>query len=91
MMTPARHRRFKLEAEEALRHWSDNIKGMLAGRYGKGEVGHILILFPFGNDTSATWISDATRPGVARMLRKLADHLDDRRVILPGDDRFDLQ
>lgn len=90
-MTPNQRQQFKQEAEGALRHWSENIKTMLTGRYGKGEVGHILILFPFGNDTSATWISDATRPGVARMLRKLADHLEDRRVILPGDDRFGLQ
>lgn len=81
-------KKFKVESEEAMRYWSDNIKAMLASRFGKSKVGHILILFPFGAEVSPSWISDATRDSVAKMLRKLADHLDDRRIILPGRDDY---
>jgi hypothetical protein len=72
--------------EEAMRYWSSNMKAMLEHEFGKDRVGHILIIFPFGDDVGASWISDARRDSVIQMLRHLADHIEspDARIIRPN-------
>lgn len=71
--------------EEAMRYWSNNIKEMLNFEFGQDKVGHILVIFPFGDDVSSSWISDARRDSVVQMLRLLADHIEspDARIIRP--------
>lgn len=72
--------------EDAMRYWSDNIKAMLAHEYGAQKVGHILMVFPFGANANLSWISDAKRESVIKMLRHLADHIEhpDARIIMPS-------
>lgn len=72
--------------EDAMRYWSSNIKAMLESEFGKDKVGHILIVFPFGDDVSASWISDARRESVINMLHHLADHIEspDAKIIRPN-------
>jgi hypothetical protein len=69
-----------------MRYWSGNIKAMLEGEFGKDKVGHILIVFPFGDDVSCSWISDARRESVINMLHHLADHIEspDAKIIRPN-------
>jgi hypothetical protein len=71
--------------EEAMRYWSNNIRAMLAHEYGDAKVGHILLVFPFGANASLSWISDANRESVVKMLRHLADHIEhpDAKIIMP--------
>lgn len=71
--------------EDAMRYWSSNIKEMLDHEYGRDKVGHILIVFPYGSEVGASWISTAQRQSVIKMLRHLADHIErpDARIILP--------
>lgn len=73
------------KTEEALRYWSTNLKAMLDHEYGKDRVGHIIIVFPYGENSSPSWITDARRDSVIRMLRELADHIEspDARIIHP--------
>jgi hypothetical protein len=72
--------------EEAVRFWSSNIKAMLTQKFGKDKVGHIVIIFPFGHDVSCSWISDARRHDVVKLLRKLADHIEspNAKIIRPN-------
>jgi len=76
---------FKKEIEEAMRHWSAVIKQMTTSKYGNGKIGHILIIFPFGPQASPSWISDAIRSDVVRMLRELADHIEspEAKIVRP--------
>lgn len=73
------------KVEEAMRYWSSNIREMLKYEFGADKVGHILIIFPFGDDVTSSWISDARRDSVVQMLRHLADHIEspDAKIIRP--------
>lgn len=65
-----------------MRYWSANIKAMLAHEFGKDKVGHILIVFPFGDDVGTSWISDARRESVINMLHHLADHIESPDAVI---------
>lgn len=84
-MDPTTKTKLTPKVEEAMRYWSTNIKAMLAQEFGNDKVGHILVIFPFGDDVGASWISDARRDSVVEMLRHLADHIEspDARIIRP--------
>jgi len=62
--------------KEGMKFWSDNIKAMLATKFGKGKLGHILVVFPFGEATECSYISDTDGRGLAMMLRHLADRIE---------------
>lgn len=65
--------KFISDLELAMRFWAKEMKLALNNRFGKDKVGHILILFPFGQTTTCSWISNARRPSVVAMLRHMAD------------------
>jgi hypothetical protein len=71
--------------EEAMRYWSNNIKLMTDHEFGKDKIGHLILIFPYGHDVSCSWISTARRDSVVKMLRHLADHIEnpDARIIYP--------
>lgn len=74
------------EALAALEYWSNTITMSLRGKFGKGRLGHILILFDFGkHGRTFHWASDAKRHSVIDTLRHLADHIEstDSKIILP--------
>ena len=75
-MTDPVNRKFISDIELAMRFWAKEIKLALDERFGKDKVGHILILFPFGQTTNASWISNARRASVVAMLRLLADYIE---------------
>ena len=65
--------KFISDLELAMRFWAKEIRLALDNRFGKDKVGHILILFPFGQTTTCSWISNARRQSVIAMLRHMAD------------------
>jgi len=66
------------EAAEALKHWSDDISKALVEHFGKGRIGHMLILYDFGaHGRTFQWMSDARRSSVVDMLRHLATHIEE--------------
>jgi hypothetical protein len=75
-MTDPVNRKFISDIELAMRFWAKEMSLALNERFGKDKVGHILILFPFGQTTSASWISNARRASVVAMLRLLADYIE---------------
>jgi hypothetical protein len=70
------NQKFVSDIELAMRFWAKEIRLALDERFGKDKVGHIVVLFPFGQTTNASWISNARRPSVVAMLRLLADHIE---------------
>lgn len=75
-MTDPVNRKFISDIELAMRSWAKEMSLALNDRFGKDKVGHILILFPFGQTTNASWISNARRASVVAMLRLLADYIE---------------
>ena len=65
--------KFISDLELAMRFWAKEMRLALDNRFGKDKVGHILILFPFGQTTTCSWISNARRASVVAMLRHMAD------------------
>ena len=66
------------DASEALQYWSEMISSSLIGNFGKGRVGHMLILFDFGSHgRTFQWMSDARRASIVDMLRHLATHIEE--------------
>lgn len=62
---------------EALEYWSNSIAEALGGKFGKGRIGHLLILFDFGQyGRNIQWKSDAKRANIIELLRSLADHIE---------------
>ena len=70
------NQKFISDIELGMRFWANEMKLALNEKFGKDKVGHILILFPFGQTTNASWISNARRPSVVAMLRLLADYIE---------------
>lgn len=69
---------------EALEYWSKSITDALSGKFGQGRIGHILILFDFGqHGRTFQWMSDAKRASVIELLRTLATHIEktDSRIM----------
>ena len=66
------------DANDALVYWSNMISSSLVGKFGKGRVGHMLILFDFGSHgRTFQWMSDARRASIVDMLRHLATHIEE--------------
>ena len=68
--------KFISDLELAMRFWAKEMRLALDNRFGKDKVGHILILFPFGQTTTCSWISNARRASVVAMLRHMADQIE---------------
>lgn len=73
------------DLEMAMRFWAGEMTKALNQKFGKDKVGHILIVFPFGRNPKASWISNARAGSVIEMLRSLADHIEapDAKIIRP--------
>ena len=72
------------DATDALKYWSTQISDSLVNRFGKGRVGHMLILFDFGSHgRTFQWMSDARRQSIVDMLRHLATHIEetDKKIL----------
>ena len=66
------------DASEALQYWSEMISQALVQKFGKGRLGHMLILYDFGSHgRTFQWMSDARRASVVDMLRHLATHIEE--------------
>ena len=66
------------DCSEALQYWSQMISQSLVQKFGKGRVGHMLILFDFGSHgRTFQWMSDARRKSIVDMLRHLATHIEE--------------
>ena len=68
--------KFVSDLELAMRFWAKEMRLSLDERFGKDKVGHILILFPFGQTTTCSWISNARRASVVAMLRHMANAIE---------------
>jgi len=72
------------DCSEALQYWSQMISQSLVQKFGKGRVGHMLILFDFGSHgRTFQWMSDARRASIVDMLRHLATHIEetDKKIL----------
>ena len=78
---------FSKDVKNALEYWSKAFISMFDTRYGKGKIGHIILVFPLGNDSNASWISNADRRSVIELSEKTASHLrkNEPKIILPSD------
>lgn len=77
----------KSEIELAMKHWAHQMQAMLDGKFGDGKVGHLVILFDFGNfGRNISWISNARLPSIIQLLEHLLKHikeLADKRIVEP--------
>lgn len=76
----------RMEIEVALSSWSGSIQAMLDGRFGKGNVVHLLVLAPVGREAILSWMSTATFPSVKAMIAALQErmkYLEEQRIIIP--------
>ena len=64
------------EQREALVLWGQHIQTMLDSRYGKGQTGHLIVVFPLGQSSKLSWISNAMVSSVIQVLTFLKDHLE---------------
>jgi hypothetical protein len=73
----------KNDIREALEYWSNTLQHMLANKFGKNKIGHMIIVFPFGEATECSYISDTDGEGLAMMLHHLADRIEnpDTKII----------
>jgi hypothetical protein len=71
-----KNQKFVSDLELAMRFWAKEMRLSLNERFGKDKVGHILILFPFGQTTGCSWISNARRSSVVAMLRHMANAIE---------------
>ena len=73
------------DLEVAMRYWADQMVVALDHKFGKGKVGHMIVLFPFGHSGQLSWISNARSGSLIGMLRQLADHLEspNAKIIRP--------
>ena len=68
------------ETEFALRHWSEAIQVMLKHKFGKGKVGHLILIFDFANfGHSMSFISDARHTSLIQLLEHFLVHLKDEQ------------
>lgn len=78
----------RLEIRSALTSWSQTIVQMLAGRFGKGKVIHILILAPVGRESQLSWISDADFASCKATFEALVERtkfLEESRIRIPDE------
>jgi hypothetical protein len=74
----------KSDIENAMRMWSETIHVLCDQQYGKGQVGHVLLLFPNKAGGSLSWISTVDKPSVIAALKGLLAHLQPSGIILPN-------
>ena len=66
----------KNDLKDGMEYWSKNIHSMLATKFGANRLGHLLVVFPFGEATECSYISDTDGLGLAMLLRHLADKIE---------------
>lgn len=67
----------KEDIKAAMTFWSTEIKKALGERFGDRKLGHVIIVFPFGEATGCSWISDANPESIIMLLHHLADRIED--------------
>ena len=78
----------RLEIQSALTSWSKSLMQMLAGRFGRKAVIHILILAPVGRESQVSWISDASFESCKATFEALYQRtkfLEESRIKIPDE------
>lgn len=68
-----------LRIEECMRGWAAALNEIIKGQF--GEMGFMLLVFPFNEPGVSNYISNAERSDMIMTLRETADRLEKNQII----------